>query len=244
MSALDFGSVMLLPLVSIAASLGTVLVLLLVHRAKSKSKVGTEVHSSSGWPESHASFALRPERWLAIKRRKPAKVQAALGLHNARSCTWLEGLMGETAFFIAPALKGWIVVVGSGLPDPAVDVDECYRFLVGLSRKVGQVQFFSANRAVHHHSWAWTKRGRVVRAYAWTGQTVWTQGVQTSAERELGLVCYDYGESPEHSLFQQGRLAAANVDKVPLLAARWGLDPGDLAELCLGQAQGIAGERS
>jgi hypothetical protein len=244
MNGLDFGSTVLLPLLTIAASLGTVLVLLLVHRTRRKIAVWGKVAGTGKWPHSHAGSLARPERWLAIKQRKPARIQAALGLHHARSCSWLEGLMGDTAFFIAPPRKGWTVVVGSGLPDPAVDVDECFRFLVGLSRKVGQVQFFSANRTVHHHAWVWAKGGRVVRAYAWTGRTVWTQGSRTPAEQELGLRCFDYAESPDGLSFGQGEFLAANVEKVPMLAARWGLDPADLGEICLGQEQGIAGERS
>ena len=36
----------------------------------------------------------------------------------------------------------------------------------------------------------------------------------------------------------------SNVDKLPLLAARWSLDPAEIDELQLGRDYGIAGEPS
>jgi hypothetical protein len=72
---------------------------------------------------------------------------------------------------------------------------------------------------------------------------VWTQGLPTPAEWELGLKCFDYADSPGLFSLDDHVSVAANVGKVPLLAARWGLDPADLGEIRLAQAQGIAGER-
>ena len=54
----------------------------------------------------------------------------------------------EPRLFISPPVQGWILVMGCDLPDPADDIDECFKFLTGLSRKLGEVQFFSRNRAV------------------------------------------------------------------------------------------------
>jgi hypothetical protein len=130
------------------------------------------------------------------------------------------------------------------LPDPAVDVDACFRFVVDLSRKLGQVQFFSASRILHRHAWVRVEGGRVVRAYAWAGETLWSQGPRTPAEKELGLKCFDYGESPDGAPGGRLELVVANADKVPLLAARWSLDPAQVDEGFLAQEQGIAGEPS
>ena len=184
----------------------------------------------------------RPDHWLAVKSRKPAAIQAVLRLHNPRPCSRLEGLLGEQRFFIAPPRQGWIVVIGSGLPDPAVDVDACFRFVVDLGRKLGQVRFFSASRILHHHAWVRVEGGRGVRAYAWAGETLCSQGLRTPAEKELGLKCFDYAESPDGAPWVRRELVAANADKVPLLAARWSLDPALVDEGFLAQEQGIAGE--
>ncbi len=82
----------------------------------------------------------------------------------------------------------------------------------------------------------------MLRAYAWAGRTLWLQGARTTAEKELGLKCFDYGETGEAGSFGKPNVMAANVEKVPLLAARWSLDPEEIDEQFLEQERGIAGE--
>jgi len=188
----------------------------------------------------HVVFQHRPAAWLAIRSRNLHAVQTALGLTNPKPCSWIEGIVREQKFFIAPPVNGWILVVGSGLPDASDDVDATFCFLLNLSRKLGHVQFFAANRVLGHHAWALVEAGRVVRAYAWAGQTLWNQGVKTRAELELGLKCHRYFEGPERPVFGQTDLIALNTEKVPLLAARWSLDPASIDERLLVRSQGIA----
>ena len=190
----------------------------------------------------HIVFQHRPAAWLAVRSRNPRAVQTALALNNPQPCTWLEGLTREQKLFIAPPVNGWIFVVGSGLPDASDDIDATFRFLLDLSRKLGHVQFFAANRVLGHHAWARVEAGRVVRAYAWAGRTLWNQGVKTRAELELGLKCFHYLEAPELPLFGQTDVLVVNTEKVPLLAARWSLDPAAIDERVFEQARGIAGE--
>src|SRR5258706_33303 len=78
------------------------------------------------------------------------------------------------------------------------------------------------------HVWVRVESGRVVRAYAWAGRTLWHEGERTRAERELGLECRDYCASDEDSTFGEWDAMASNVDRVPLLAARWSLDPAGI----------------
>jgi hypothetical protein len=187
-----------------------------------------------------------PGRWLAVRSTNPMLVQAALGLHNPIPCSWEEGLAvaNEQRLFISPPLNGWILVMGSNLPDPCDDVDKCFRFLMDLSRKLGQVQFFSLNRPVNHHSWAQLDQGAVVRAYSWAGRTLWNQGKITRAELELGLKCYGYGEGEERIDFGRPDPAAINTERLPLLAARWSLDPTSIDARLLKENSGIAGKIS
>src|SRR4051812_12134046 len=72
-------------------------------------------------PSRGSSLIGRPSSWLAIKSRNLKAVQSALGLHNAKPCSWIEGLAGDEKLFIAPPIKGWIIVLGSGLPEPSDD---------------------------------------------------------------------------------------------------------------------------
>src|SRR5258707_1386726 len=148
----------------------------------------------------HAALK-RPGCWLAIKNRNLGAVQQALALHNPKPCSWLDGLSGNGGqrLFISPPVSGWILVLGPALPEPGDDVDACFRFLLDLSRKLGHVQFFSANTILNHHAWAQVESGRVQRAYAWAGRTLWNQGDLTQAENNLGLKCYSYTDASETS---------------------------------------------
>lgn len=186
----------------------------------------------------------QPCRWLAIKGNSPAAVQNALHLNAPMPCSWEEGLIEarERKLFISPPVSGWILVVGSSLPDPSDDVDKCFRFLTGLSRKVGHVQFFSTNRVVNHHAWALIDKGRVFRAYSWAGETLWNQGPVTAAEKDLKLTCFNYLEGRVG--FEQKESLAANTERVALLASRWSLDPSSLDERQFKSGYGITGELS
>lgn len=187
-----------------------------------------------------------PTRWLAIRSADPQSVQATLGLRNTAACSWEEGLAHarDRRLFISPPVGEWVLVVGSGLPDPSEDVDACFHFLTGLSRKLGHVQFFSADRLSHHHAWARLEDGRVCRAYAWDGRTRWNQGRLTLTEMDLNLKCFAYGESGARTDFNQPDPAAMNTDKVARLAARWSVDPAEINERQLKSGHGIAGDLS
>ena len=186
-----------------------------------------------------------PNRWLVVRSSNPQAVQVALGLHNVMACSWEQGLAEAQDFklFLSPPIKGWILIFGLGLPDPSDDVDDTFKLILSLSGTLGQVQFFSANRVVNSHAWVQADHGRILRAYAWSGTTLWNQGEVTSAEAELGLICFDYAEAisqrlPHHEP-QRG-----NAEKVPWLAGRWSLDPTTLDESEINHRTGIIGSLS
>ena len=154
---------------------------------------------------------IRPNAWLAVRNRDSAAIGAVL--------------TAPDDFFISPQLNGWIIVTGNGLPNPGDDVDGCFRFLSVVSRKLGHLQFFYMEKFSGHHAWARLDNGRVTRAYAWAGETIWNQGAPTSAERGLGMNCDGYGEDPGAGSWTANEPAMANIEKIPLLAARWSLDP-------------------
>jgi len=195
-------------------------------------------------PLFQSAFASRPVLWMAVRATDPKTVQAALGLNQPIPCSWTEGMTGERSFFIGPPVNGWIIVTGSGLPNPSCDVDECFRFLARISGQLGQVQLFHADRILHHHAWARAESGVVTRAYAWAGETIWNQGAKTPAEIELSMKCFGYGEDPNADSWAAVEWTAANVGKVPLLATRWSLDPARINERARKHADGIAGESS
>src|ERR1017187_3347381 len=167
-------------------------------------------------PTFESAFASRPPLWMAVRTTDPKTVQAALGLNQSTPCSWTEGMTGERKFFIGPPVNGWIIVTGSGLPNPSCDVDECYRFIARISGQLGQVQLFHADRILHHHAWARAENGVVMRAYAWAGETIWNQGAKTPAEIELSMKCFGHGKEPNAASWAAVEWTAANVAKVPL----------------------------
>ncbi len=186
----------------------------------------------------------QPARWLAIKGHHPEFVQETLGVQNGVRCSWEEGLseLSDQKLFIAPPVGGWILVIGTSLPDPAEDVDKCFHLLSSWSRQLGHVQFFSANRILNHHAWAIVDQGVVFRAYAWAGETLWNQGQMTSAERDLDLRCLEYGSG--RSLLGQKEPFISNTENICRLAARWSLDPNVLSDRLLHNRRGIVGQLS
>lgn len=187
-----------------------------------------------------------PFRWLAIRGANAAMIQSALGLRNARPCSWEEGLHRalEHKLFISPPVGGWTLVMGADLPDPGDDVDECFHFLTRLSRQVGEVQFFSINRLFSHHAWVMLDHGKIRRAYAWSGSVVWNQGTPTEAETTLRLHTFEYLQGPEKSFFHHSDPLGATTEKVPLLAAQWSVDPTTVDFRALRDHRGISGKFS
>jgi hypothetical protein len=196
-------------------------VMLFLHRRK---RLAQTLNHPDGDPAPDTG-AIRPPCWLAIRSVSPEAVRAVLA--------------DKTAFLISPHTNGWVIVSGSGLPCPGDDVDECFRFLLGLSRELGHVQYFYAEPFAAHHAWARLDDGCVTRAYAWAGETVWNQGPPTLAENTLALKCFAYGDEAGSGSWTTNEAAAANLEKIPLLATRWSLDPATLP-----RGDGIAGESS
>ena len=211
------------------------------HEARALSQATKLSPPHPGFTHSPISFLSGPSSWMAIRSCDLNPVQVALGMHNPKPCSWLEGLVGDQMLFLAPPINGWILIFGSVLPDTSNDVDSSFHFLTNLSRKTGHVQFFEANRAVNHHAWIRLDHGRVIRAYAWAGGTLWNQGKPTRAERDLRMKCFPYCESPERipAVFDA---IAWNTENVPALAARWSLDPTAFDQRAFQHLYGIAGE--
>ncbi len=197
-------------------------------------------------PNGTRSIFGLPKRWIAIRSTNQQAVRDAFRLHNARTCTWEEGLAeaSQSKLFISPPVGSWILVMGTCLPDPHEDVDHCFRFLNELSAKLGHVQYFLADRVLYHHAWVRAESGQILRAYAWAEETLWQQGNMTVAEMELGLHCLEYGETLPNDTFPPAPFIQTNTEKVVALAANWSIDPLTVDQRALRLGQGLAGEVS
>jgi hypothetical protein len=85
-------------------------------------------------------------------------------------------------------------------------------------------------------------QGKIVRAFAWAGQTLWNQGTLSTAELKLGAVCHDYLADEHLSWREQQEISAGNIDLMPALAARWSIDPAAIDARKIAAFPGLIGE--
>ncbi|MBU6401878.1 MAG: hypothetical protein KGS61_16300 [Verrucomicrobia bacterium] len=243
-------TLMLVPF-GIVLCMGMVFAFLLSLQAKRSQDRQLDPATQTDRPGAGGPGAYRPNpfdqpcRWVAVKTANPMAVQAALALNNPTPCGWSDILakLDEPRLFLSPPVAGWTLVMGQALPDPAGDVDDCFHFVRQLSRKLGLVQFFALNRVLGHHAWVQALDGRIIRAYAWAGETLWNQGRMSAAEIELGLRCCAYGEAVVRPGIGTRDWEAVNTENVMALAARWSIDPTTIDDLSLRGLPGIAGDR-
>jgi hypothetical protein len=239
---------LLLSLLAVTLLMGMMCLFFVLRFRRRQSSKGSQSTSQPGLSEARKPKPLlfdSPNRWLAVRNSNPEAVEVALGLHKVMACSWEQGMAEAQDFklFLSPPINGWILVFGLGLPDPSDDVDETFKLVLSASRRLGQVQFFSANRVVNSHAWVQADHGRILRAYAWSGTTLWNQGAFTTAEAELGLTCFGYAEAISQKL-PHHEPHRGNAEKVPLLAGRWSLDPTTLDESAIYHRTGIVGSLS
>ncbi|HVU27099.1 MAG TPA: hypothetical protein VHG71_05110 [Verrucomicrobiae bacterium] len=220
MNSADAEALMLLVAHMLALGVGAMVFLWMIYLHRHARRLGQTVVPAKKNILSSFASGKRPAIWLAVRSLESEIVRSMLS--------------GQGKFFVSPRVNGWVIVTGPDLPHPDDDVDACYHFLIAISRELGHVQFFYAEKFSAHHAWARLDEGCVTRAFAWAGETVWNQGQKTLSEVELGLKCNDYGDD-----FENPESTVANVAKVPALAARWSIDP-----VILHRGDGIAGESS
>jgi hypothetical protein len=143
------------------------------------------------------------QSWLALRTGDRSKVLEALAARNF------------TVKVLEPE-RGWTVAKGKlpETPDPTL-----VALLSDLSRKFGEAFYFATYRIVEYHAWAKAREGRVVRAFAYlgeSGEVLWNHGTPTAAEIEAGLEPDAVDEwMPDD-------------DTVFAIARAWGIDPAEV----------------
>ncbi len=138
------------------------------------------------------------QQWLSIRDRAPVDVANALGVKEVRPAACDEGLAcvnGRSRddgrfVYVTPALGRWTLAVGGLSGIPQAGNPSWVPFLENLSAKLGHVQYFGTHRVTGYVAWAKSEGGRLVRAYAYSGEsdeTLVNLGSPTPEEIELGM---------------------------------------------------------
>lgn len=135
--------------------------------------------------------------WIAIGGGNPHEIMEALGLTHAAPASWECGLgliydpeFADRFVFVTPAVNGWTLVAGVGLPMPSGGrfVDKLTPLLQRAACRFDDVQYFATHPVIDFYGWARLKAGSPVRTFA-AGEAgvAWDSGAPTREERLLGL---------------------------------------------------------
>lgn len=174
--------------------------------------------------------------WWAIPSSDTDAVVAAIELQDAQPANWKAGIMHayQGHVFVTPQVDGWTLVTGISLASDLVEKNGMIRkSLEALSQTFGEAQLFSTHRVVEHHLWAKAVQGKLIRAYAYlgeTGETLWDEGEATPEEQKLGFAFFDE-RSPEaesDTYWERDDLTCADEMSVMNIAKEWSVAPVDL----------------
>jgi hypothetical protein len=186
--------------------------------------------------------------WLALPTADTQAVVAALGLGGARPSNWSEGVAQAygSEVFVTPPLSSWTLAVGSALFVSGAPSQVVEPLLGRLSRQFEEAQYFCTHRVVELHVWAQAVRGHLVRGYGWIGergQTLWDEGEQTPAERDLGFRFFDERspDAAEKGYWERRDLSFPDEETVMRLAAVWSIDPTILDQQFKERGLGVLG---
>jgi hypothetical protein len=183
--------------------------------------------------------------WLALGTTNTEAVATALGLQEARTTTWADGVEAayQGSVFVTPPLGDWTLAVGTTLFPPDRADDFVKPLLERLSRQFGEAQYFCTHGEFELHVWARGQRGHLVRGYGWLGEqalTLWDEGTPTKEELELGFRI-DGEQPPPVGQAQNEGDKAPDEAGVMQLACLWSIDPTSLDEQFKEPATGLLG---
>ncbi len=171
--------------------------------------------------------------WLAIRSKSVLEVALALRLRRTAAANWASGLERAQAgeMFVSPMVSGWVLAISTRLPQASQPPgrQRLTHWLTQLSQRFGEAQLFETHRVVEYHVWARALQGRLVRAYAYSGEsgtTLWNVGPLSPEEIALGFKFFDE-TSPEASsdgYWRRTDLRFPNEESVLAIARRWSVD--------------------
>ncbi|MGN9807295.1 hypothetical protein [Micromonospora sp. L32] len=168
-------------------------------------------------------------QWLAVRGQHADAVAGALNLNALTAATWLDAVAAayDGHWLLTPSLDGWTLAASREVPAP--EDERFVDWLAGLSRLLGEVQYFGTHRVVGYQCWGRARSGVVERAFAYLGErgeVLFDVGEATAEEREVRAETADDEDEPWSD--EDGSWPRPDEETVMALAARWSVDPSSL----------------
>ena len=187
-------------------------------------------------PDSAIGFGYKC-MWLAVKTDDKNRLAEVLKLKNISDCNWQVGIEKayKDAVFITPAIDGWTLACGWGLPhgDSKDGIEIVKNMLQELSKEFGEAQFFCTHRVTEYHCWIKASNGQVERVYSFlgeSGENIAIEGQPTEFERTLKLVNTFSDEAKDREYFEREGLVWPDEELLMQVAGNWSIDPTKLDE--------------
>ena len=188
--------------------------------------------------------------WLAVEHATPLEVADALGLDERVSMDWTGGTAAAYRWgvFVARPTPTWTIAHSRiHLPYPLdATSPEFPQWLLSLSTRLGDLQFFTTDRIGDFHAWARIDDGRLTRAYCFIGERGEVPhhlGERTDIETEIGVGARwleDGWQDWKETEWEDWFAAMPGESHVMRIAGAWGLCPLGIPEEAVTEA-GIHG---
>lgn len=205
-------------------------------RARSTATPKTVTGTDQKIPDLPVGFGYKC-MWMAVKTVNTQKLVELLKVRNLEPCNWKVGI--DQAYkgyvFITPPIDGWTLACGTGLPngDRPEDIEHIKSLLETLSKTFGDAQFFCTHRVVEYHCWIKAVAGKVVRVYAYlgeSGENITIEGEPTAIEKPLNLANTFSPEAKDENYFGREDIVWPDEQLVMEIARDWSVDPSQLGE--------------
>lgn len=191
-------------------------------KAQHELKISTEADSAQAFGYKN--------KWLLVRTDSSEAVLAKLVTKHNQISNWESGIAlaykysfneSENWVFVSPSIKGWVLLVGHGLPDSSAAMGETGIKLMmeSLSKSFGDVQFYATHRVCDYVAWGVAKNGVISRLFSYADSSVQENtGNRLPAEFDLGmpnidgLNCSDSAELLSKNLEIAEKVRQGNID--------------------------------
>jgi len=173
--------------------------------------------------------------WIAVRSTDLKAVAESLPIRSQTSADWRDGIEAANdvgSVFITPPVNGWICIVGEWAAGTGErrSVESIAKTVSELSSRFGEAHGYATHRIIEYHHWIMAKQGRVLRCFAYIGESgeiLCQSGSVTNAEKRLR-----YASLPPDQWLP-------DEQDVITVASAWSFDPTKLSSASGPAASGI-----